>query len=206
MEYSNSFRSSARRKANTVPSPIPRRIPATRILARAISCFAICVDRRDLIATLRPHARISPGHFFAPAFALHDGNVSRRLQRQSPPHPIADTGHIRVRFRGAENDAVSLVSSPFVKNTRRTKPRICSRAKSSGFQSFVSRTTSTAAPPSSCAGDCDQLGSLQHLRVRTHLISFRRTTACPFLPVNEARTGIFKHATASSGVRSAGSR
>src|SRR5580700_1848549 len=126
-------------------------------------------------------------HRFDSPFAPHNGDISTRLQRQRAPHLIANMGYIGVRFYCAEDDLLHWLRTSHKKNPPYQAPDLFARE--------ILRI-----PPVSLAGKIhprkwyfvrrrtyrfrsSQFRASQHIRVRAHLISFRRIIACPFLLV-----------------------
>src|ERR1700683_2362152 len=126
-------------------------------------------------------------HRLDPPFAAHKGDISARLPRPRAPHLIANVGYIGVRLYCAEDDLLHRLRSSHKKNPPYQAPDL--------FACEVLRV-----PPVSFAGRIhprkwcflcrrtyqfrfSRFSSSQHIRVRAHLISVRRITACPFLLV-----------------------
>src|SRR5580693_5277997 len=123
-----------------------------------------------------------PSHLFDQRLTAHDGDISRSLQRQSPPHLIANVGDIHIRIRSTENDLFHWLPSGRKEYAPYQAPNL--------FAGEVLRipTVRVASDPeprqlSFLSWAPDQFGAAKHVRTSAHLISFTPTTAYPFLPV-----------------------
>src|SRR5580692_9759973 len=130
--------------------------------------------------------KMGANHLFSPPFTSHDGDIGTGVHRQSPSHLVANVGHVRVRLRGAEDDLLYRLRSTRKEHPPYQPPNLFA-CKVLPIPTVPFSRDSVPRQLRLLRRRVYQFGSPQHIRVCAHVISFRRITACPFLPVAKLR-------------------